>query len=832
MGQQNPRNKTQSESNGQANSRHWVDRVRKAADVRQSPRWARFFPQKTQRWTLLIVTSLIAASIMVPQSFRYYSLRVGEPASETIVSPISFKVIDQAATDKIRDDILKSVLPVYDLDDEMVNEVQQRIAGAFSFMREYFAMEAENRAGSPDKSQPAAAVKTDDKTPPRTPFQPLDESTLRTRFENLLGASVPPSSFEILRSYGFSVRIERDITSLVVPLFLKGVVLSRDLLARDGKQGILLLVKSSKKLEPVKDLSTIMDLHECFGAIDADDRDNVRDPALSLSIRQIAKDLIYVNISYNRVKSDVLKTEALASVKPVFFQVAKGESIIKAGEPANEGHLRKLAGLNRSNPAYSRYMILLGIALILVLLLRLCLYFSEKYLDRSSNASQDILLFCLLILGSLILVRFVCSLAPLFGKAGQEINVRTILYAAPVATAPMLASLMVDARIALMVTVLTSLVCALAVEGDVYLFFYFFVAGLVGLHGMTRISDRTSVLRAGLVVGLVNMLSILAIKMALGELTRLQDFYEMGLGFLGGLLCGLLVSGFAPLLEPLGYTTNVRLLEIANLNHPLLKTMSIEAPGTYHHSILVGNLAEAAAELIGANPLLARAGGLYHDVGKVRNKFKPSYFIENRVSGANPHDKLEPSMSALILLSHVKNGVEKAREYRLPAPIIDIIRQHHGTTLIKFFFNKALERMSKAQTPVSEDKYHYPGPLPQTKEAALVMLADVTEAALRTLNEPTPAQIQKRVQTLIHDLFADGQLDQSSLTLKDIHAITRTFVRSFQAILHTRIEYPDGQTLQEKQHADSHRQSTESPRNKPGRAADESTPDTARISFQ
>ncbi len=811
---------------------HWLDRVRKTLDVRQSPRWARFFRPKTQRWTLLIVTSLIAASIMVPQSFRYYSLTVGEPASETIVSPISFKVIDQAATNKIRDDVLKSVLPVYDLDDEMVNEVQQRITGAFSFMREYFAQEAENRARSLEKSQPSPSGTIDDKELSKIPFLPLDEGTLRTRLENLLGASVPPSSFEIMRSYGYSVRIERDITSLVVPLLLKGVVLSRDLLLRDGKQGILLLVKSSKKLEPVKDLSTILDLHECFATIDADDRDNLRDPALSLSIRQIAKDLIYVNISYNRVKSDALKSEALAAVKPVFFQVAKGESIIKAGEPANEGHLRKLAGLNRSNPVYSRYMIFLGITLILVLLLRLSLYFSEKYLDRSGSASQDILLFCLLILGSLILVRFVCSLAPLLGKSEQEINMRSILYAAPIATAPMLASLMVDARIALIVTVLTSLICALAVEGDVYLFFYFFVAGLVGLHGMTRISDRTSVLRAGLVVGLVNMLSILAIKMALGELTRIQDFHEIGLGFLGGLLSGLLVSGFAPLLEPLGYTTNIRLLEIANLNHPLLKVMSMEAPGTYHHSILVGNLAEAAAEFIGANPLLARAGGLYHDVGKVRNKFKPSYFIENRVSGANPHDKLEPSMSVLILISHVKNGVEKAKEYRLPAPIIDIIRQHHGTTLIKFFFNKAMERLSKAQTPVSEDKYHYPGPLPQTKEAALVMLADVTEAALRTLTDPTPAQIQKRVQSLIHGLFAEGQLDQSSLTLKDIHAITKTFVRSFQASLHTRIEYPDAQALQEKQHGDSHRQSTDSLKNKHGRASDENAPDIGRISLQ
>jgi len=346
---------------------------------------------------------------------------------------------------------------------------------------------------------------------------------------------------------------------------------------------------------------------------------------------------------------------------------------------------------------------------------------------------------------------------------------------------------------------------------------------------MTGITDRTSVLRAGLVVGLVNMLSILAIKMALGQLTRIQDFHEVGLGFLGGVLSGLLVSGLAPLLEPLGYTTNIRLLEIANLNHPLLKEMALEAPGSYHHSIMVGNLAEAAAELIGANPLLARVGGIYHDIGKVGKKTKPSYFIENQDPGANPHDKLEPSLSALILVSHVKNGVEKAREYRLATPIVDIIQQHHGSGLIKFFYNKALEKAAKTLQPVSEDKYHYPGPRPQSKEAALVMLADVTEAASRTLTDPTPARIQKRVQTLINGLFSEGQLDQSTLTLKDINAVTNSFVRALQAILHTRIDYPVETDPQGKIHGDSYRQQTDPDRNRLGRTPEENGKNIRRV---
>ena len=370
-------------------------------------------------------------------------------------------------------------------------------------------------------------------------------------------------------------------------------------------------------------------------------------------------------------------------------------------------------------------------------------------------------------------------------------------FAAPVATSAMLASLMIDPRLALLFAVLTSLVASLAVEGDVYLFVFFFVACVVGLHGVSKVSDRTAILRAGLVVGLVNMISVLGVKLALGQLQRRQDVYEIGLGFLGGVICGPITLGLAPLLERLGYTTNIKLLEIANLNHPLLKQMAIEAPGTYHHSMLVGNLAEAAAEAIGANPLLARVGALYHDIGKIAKTSKPTYFIENQVRGINPHDRLEPSMSALILVSHVKNGVEKAKEYGLGATIIDIIQQHHGTGLIKFFYYKAVEKTDKSRLPVAEEKYRYPGPLPNSKEAALVMLADVAEAACRTLPDPTPARIQKKVQGLIMNLFGEGQLDQSNLTLKDIQSITKSYVRALQGVLHSRIDYPDDLTSQE-----------------------------------
>jgi len=657
----------------------------------------------------------------------------------------------------------------------------------------------------------------------------LDEQTLRTRFENRLGANVTFSSFAMLKSVGFNHHVERDLRSLVVPLLLKGVIQSREQIMREGKRGILLHTKSKDKLEPLKDLSNIVDWKEALNSINQEEKDPSRDSAVDRSIRRIAMDLVDVNIIYDRERSAAQRKEALDSVKPVYFQVAKGEPIIRKGEVATEGHVRKLAGLNKANPVYSRYAILAGFALILILLLRLCFYFSENHLGRARNVTEDLLLFCLLLIGTIILVRFIVSFSPLLTTPDKETSLNPVLFAAPVATGSMLAALMVDARIAFMFSALAALTATLAVEGNIYLFAFYFISGIVGLHGMTRITDRTSVLRAGLVVGLVNMVSVLAIKMALGQLTARADFYEIGLGFLGGVVSGLLVSGLAPLLEPLGYTTNVKLLEIANLNHPVLKEMALQAPGTYHHSITVGNLAEAAAELIGANPLLARVGALYHDIGKVGRKTKPTYFIENQFRGANPHDRLEPSMSALILISHVKHGIEKAREYRLGAPIIDIIQQHHGSNLIKFFYKKAREKAEKTHQIVSEDKYHYPGPRPRTKEAALVMLADVAEAACRTLADPTPARIQKRVQTLIMGLFSEGQLDESTLTLKDLHAITKSFVRTLQGILHTRIDYPSELAAQDKPNGDLHRQPAEKDRHRPGRVAEENGTNIRRL---
>lgn len=798
--------------------------ARKRMSIAVAELLASLAESKWQRWAVIIVTSLVAASMMAPTSSLEYDLTVGEPAKETIVSPISFRADDEAATNKNREEALKSVLPVYDFDDEMALDVQTRIISAFTFMTEYLARESAAPAPAPEHpSEPAAPAQK--RQPQPQPFRVLDENEMRTRFENLIGTSVSSSTFAILKAHGFNPRIQRDLASLVVPVLLKGVVLSRELAMRDGRKGIHLWSKSQQKLELLKDPSTLFDLKEATNFINVEDKSSTMDPALSKAIRRLAMDLINVNVTYNREQSAARRQAALDSVKSVFYEMTKGETIIKKGEPVTGGHLKKLAGLAKSNPPYRRYMILAGFALTLVLLLQLSFFHIEKHSERSRSANADLFVFCLLLVGSIALARFFAALSPFAvsaaGAAGEAVTARSILYAAPMATGPMLIAQMVNGWTAFIFAVLSAVTGTLAVEGELHLFCFYLLSGIVGIQGMGRITDRTSVVRAGMLTGLINMCSVVAIKMALGQVAGREDLMAIGFGFGGGFLSSLLVLGLAPLLEPLGYTTNVRLLELANLNHPLLKKMAMEAPGTYHHSIMVGNLAEAAAEQIGANPLLARVGAYYHDIGKVAKKSMPSYFIENQQRGFNPHDKLEPSMSALILVSHVKHGVELAREHRLGWPIIDMIQQHHGSNLIRYFYSKALERVDKDHS-VSEDKYRYPGPRPQTKEAALVMMADVAEAACRTLADPTPARIQKRVQSLIMGMFSEGQLDQSNLTLKDLHSVTKSFVRALQGILHSRVEYPDEAKSGEKQNGDTPRQPAERDRNRIPRSEDDS----------
>jgi len=319
------------------------------------------------------------------------------------------------------------------------------------------------------------------------------------------------------------------------------------------------------------------------------------------------------------------------------------------------------------------------------------------------------------------------------------------------------------------------------------IFIYFLLNGLMAAYWMQNCRERKVFVKAGLKLGLLNIILVMVIDAYMGGSSIFKFLWDCAFAFSAGISAGIVTAGIAPLVEiAFGYTTDIKLLELANLDQPILRKLMIEAPGTYHHSVIVGTMVEAAASEIGANPLLAKVCGYYHDIGKIK---KPLYFIENQTRGINKHDKLAPSMSSLILISHVKDGVEIARKNKLGQVIIDTIQQSHGTSLIRYFYEKA--KQQKGEDAVKIDNFRYPGPKPQTREAGLVMLSDMVEAASRTLTNPTPSKIQGLVQNLINKAFSDGQLDDCELTLKDLHKIAKSFYKILSGIYHHRIEYPE-----------------------------------------
>lgn len=357
-------------------------------------------------------------------------------------------------------------------------------------------------------------------------------------------------------------------------------------------------------------------------------------------------------------------------------------------------------------------------------------------------------------------------------------------YLIPVSIASMLLAIFFDSRTAFIGTVTLSLILGAVFGNDFSLMLTSLFVGTVSIFAVREVQARLWILKGIVFITLSYLVSIAAFQFLLSRDLVLNEDYLFAT--INGVLSPILAYGFMVMFEfAFKVTTASTLLELSDLNKPLLRELAIRAPGTYHHSIMVGNLSEAAAEAIGANALLARVGAYYHDIGKMD---MPEYFVENQKGGKNPHEKLTPNMSCLILISHVKRGLEIAEEHKLPKEICDFIPQHHGTNLIGYFYNKALENSNGEE--VNETDFRYQGPKPQTKETGIVMLADAVEAVSRTLKDPTVSRIRSLVNSFIQQRLTDSELDECPLTMKDLNQIRESFVKSLTGMFHGRIEYP------------------------------------------
>lgn len=485
---------------------------------------------------------------------------------------------------------------------------------------------------------------------------------------------------------------------------------------------------------------------------------------------RIAVLILKPNIFYDEEETILRKNEARANIEDILIK--KGTRIVSKGQEVNSQQIELLKAYGlikdhnnrdwRINTSYAM--------LILLSLLVLCLFiwrFSEKLW-----ASNSMLL--------LLSINIIITLLIAVGS-------RTISdYMMPIPACALIISTLVDPKAAVMTSIFMSFLAGFITEFNITIMVALMFSGILGSILVSRTHHRSAVIYAGLGVAFINVLSIISFGL-INNVDPKSYIYDISYGVIGGIFTSVLSIGLLPFFESVfDIITPIKLLELSNPNQPLLRRLLIEAPGTYYHSILVGNLSEAAAEEVGANALLCRVGSYYHDIGKLK---RPYFFKENQLTKENPHDKISPNLSALIITSHVQDGLETAKKSKLPSKVMDIISQHHGDTLVAYFYHKAVT--SQGADLVSEEKFRYSHPKPQSKEAAIVMLADSVEAYVRSLTEPTRDEVELGVRKIIKDKINDGQLNQCDLTLKDIENIIRAFIKVLAGIFHDRIEYPE-----------------------------------------
>ncbi|MCF8008507.1 MAG: HDIG domain-containing protein [Halanaerobiales bacterium] len=496
--------------------------------------------------------------------------------------------------------------------------------------------------------------------------------------------------------------------------------------------------------------------------------------------------LVLVNILTNNIEPNMIldldateqrQQEALREVEPVKRTILKGENIIRKGDIVTRDDIQVLEALGLRKPKIN-YVNLLGVLVTLTVLLFLLGYYIKYYEKEIWNNLNLIILIETLIILILLLAKIISIFQPIY-----------IVYLVPAATVSILITVLINTQIALVVTTFISLLIAM-IFGNLFIAAaVVFVGGLVGIINASKVNQRTDLIKAGFNVSITLVIFVAGVTLI--DLTNnwTELLWSTSMAILNGVFVAILANGLLPYLENIfDLTSSVKLLELSNPSHPLLKRLLVEAPGTYHHSIIVGNLAENAADKIGANSLLTRVGAYFHDIGKLK---RPYFFSDNQFGGDNPHSKTSPNLSALIIKSHVKDGIDFANKYNLPKVIKDIIIQHQGTGLISFFYKQAVEESKHGN--IKESDFRYDGPKPKSKEAAIIMLADTVEAAVRSKNfsKNNHNRIELFVKELIREKLNDGQLDESALTLHELDLIAESFVQILTGIYHQRIEYPD-----------------------------------------
>ncbi len=457
--------------------------------------------------------------------------------------------------------------------------------------------------------------------------------------------------------------------------------------------------------------------------------------------------------------------------------IKKGERVINQNERVTKAKYDILKELNLLHDSSFDFALAGGILTVLLLLFFLLILYMNHFCKKILQNRNDLLLLSTIILLTIIISRGVTGLT-------EGVFVHYSL-SAPIFIAAILISVLLDLKLAIIVNFVVTVAVSIMTKGDLDLVYLSLISGTFTAFIVSKANQRNKLFMSGVGIAIFNVLIIVSLGLINGY-DRYLILKDSVIVALNGILCMVLALGTMPFWETVfNVITPLKLMELANPNQPLVKRLLMEAPGTYHHSLMVGNLAEVATEAIGGNALLARVGAYFHDIGKLK---RPNFFKENQLSD-NPHDRMTANLSTLVITSHPRDGIELAKKYKIPVAIRDIIIQHHGTTLVVYFYHKA--KKSEKENEIKQENFRYEGPKPSTKEAAVVMLADSVEAAVRSMADKTEGKIEGLVRKIIKDKLDDGQLDLCSLTLKDLDDIAKSFMSVLSGLFHEREEYPD-----------------------------------------
>ena len=740
------------------------------------------------RLCLIFVSALLISFFIYRQiTDPFLDYKLGDIAQRHLIAQRTMEMVDEETTEAKRKTAQELILSVYDYDRRLAANTRAKVANAFSMVRK----------------QHQAVVNIWERRLPQGELEKTEAFIqAKKEFSEALEVDMTDAQFETLVRLKFATRVERIIQHLLADVNLNLIVSSREQLKAESGRGITLnrLEDGNEKRSEItfNNVSAIIDVEAARNDIDLKARSFFEGRAgegltpYSERILAVAKRLVVPNLTLNRQETDKRRQAVKQEIKPVIMKVNKGESIVRYGETINSRHLGILRQMEREEQNdNSRFQFFFTTVFLSIIIFSI-VSFLQGGLTSFQLKWKDYGTLCLLMVVTILGIKgmqFIAAEALV--EKFPQVPFDFYYYMLPVAAGAVITRMLLDKEPALIYSIVLSVVAGILLERNFFYAAYVLSSCLIAAQLARAIKTRSVIYRAGLITGVLNVLMIACIIANTRNAASFGRLWaDIGWIFWAGMLSGVFMSMLTVALVPLvelisGRTSDLRLLELANMNHPLLRDLMVKAPGTYHHSIVIGSLVEAGAEAIGANPLMARVMAYYHDVGKME---RPLYFIENQGGGYNRHDSLQPHMSAMVIREHVKKGQELGRKFKLPQPIIDAMSEHHGSSTIWYFYNKARSQAEEPDT-VLESDYKYDGQKPQSKETALVMLGDVVEAATRSVADPTPLRLSGVVKNILNKYFAEGQLSECDLTLRDLDLIAKSFLDVLLGIYHARIEY-------------------------------------------